>query len=74
MDLPTPLEFGRRVRAEREAHAWSRRELARRSGLGLYTVQVIESGKGGATVHTLLVLCATFRLSPNDLTGWGDTA
>ena len=49
----TEIQVGSRLRALREEHDWSLRELAEKSGLALNTVSLIENAKTSPSVSTL---------------------
>ena len=68
-----PLTTGRRVKMQRQARGLGVRELARQTGLRHTAILAIEAG-GGVTLHSLFLICKALHQSPNDLTGWQDTA
>lgn len=62
---------GDRVREWREALEISQDVLADRSGLSLYLIQRIESGKADPTVTTLQVLARALEAEPYELVDVG---
>ncbi len=55
-----------RIRAERQKRAWSQAHLAAAAGLGIRTVQRIET-TGAASYDSAQALAAVFSLSPEEI-------
>jgi len=60
-------DIGGRLRAEREAHGISQRELARRLGLSASLISQIESGQSKPSVSTLYAIVTEFGASIDHL-------
>ena len=58
----TEIQVGNRLRALREEHDWSLRELAEKSGLALNTVSLIENAKTSPSVSTLQQLALALKV------------
>ena len=61
-------DFGRRVKAEREARHWTQAQLAGASGTAERTVRRVENGEPFSK-ETLLSLCAVLDLKSSDFAG-----
>lgn len=64
--------LGARVRALRKAHDWSRRDLARRTGISERFLADVEAGTANPSLLRLLTLAQAFELELTDLLGEGD--
>ena len=60
-------DIGARLREERERHAISQRELARRVGLSASLISQIESGQSKPSVSTLYAIVTELAISLDDL-------
>lgn len=60
-------DIGARLREERERHAISQRELARRVGLSASLISQIESGQSKPSVSTLYAIVTELAVSLDDL-------
>jgi XRE family aerobic/anaerobic benzoate catabolism transcriptional regulator len=57
----------RRVRQARDAHRWTMRELAERSGVSLRFLVQVEAGTGNISVKRLADLARALKVQPSDL-------
>ncbi len=64
--------MGARIRRRREAAGMTQAELAELLGYGASSsIVFIEQGRNGLKPDVLVLLCATLKMSPNQLFGWG---
>lgn len=70
MDADSMLKnLGMTVRGLREARSWTRRELARRSGVSERFLAEIESGRGNPSLLRILDLATSLNTTPGGLLG-----
>lgn len=60
-------QFGRNVRAARDARGWTQEDLAHRSGLAVVQVSRVERGKREIRLTTLLRLLEALDAQPDEL-------
>ncbi len=60
------MSYSPLVRSEREKRAWSQEQLARVTGLGVRTIQRIETG-GSASLESMKALASVFELDISEL-------
>lgn len=69
--LPDPddveVQIGRRIRALRKGAGLTQRELGERLGVSFQQVQRYERGQNRIHGSAILGVCATFRITPNEL-------
>ena len=56
------LDTGRRLKAIREAHGWSQRELAKRAGITNSAISMVEQGQVSPSVQSLARILAAFPM------------
>jgi transcriptional regulator with XRE-family HTH domain len=61
------VDFGRRVRAVRQAHGWTLEELAERCGLHWTYVGQVERGKRNVTLRNIVKLAEALGVEPGEL-------
>ena len=61
------ISAGRAVRARREAHGWSQRELAERAGLSLRFLAELERGSGNISLARFADVAAALGVAPAEL-------
>lgn len=59
--------IGRNVRAFRQIHSWSLKDLSRQSGIDAGTLSRLELGKGGHSSESVEKLCKAFGISEGTL-------
>ena len=59
---PRDLDTGRRLKAVREAHGWSQRELAKRAGITNSAISMVEQGQVSPSVQSLARILAAFPM------------
>jgi transcriptional regulator with XRE-family HTH domain len=65
-------DFGRRLKAEREARGISREELARRAQVSPDTIQFVEQGRRNVSLQVFVLLLDQFpELTADQLLGRG---
>ena len=62
-------QLGQQVRARRSARGWSRRDLARHTGISERFLADVETGKANPSIARLCALANTFETTPAALLG-----
>ncbi|MGA0870166.1 MAG: helix-turn-helix domain-containing protein, partial [Planctomycetota bacterium] len=74
IDATTILQqLGQQVRSRRSERGWSRRDLARHTGISERFLADVETGKANPSIARLCTLANTFETTPAALLG-GDAA
>lgn len=64
---PATIEFGKRIRARREAKGWSQERLAEEVGLHWTYVGQIERGRRNVTLHNIIKLASGLNVDAGQL-------
>ena len=64
---PATIEFGARVRQQRQAKGWSQESLADAAGLHWTYVGQIERGRRNLTLHNILKLASALEIDAGTL-------
>jgi transcriptional regulator with XRE-family HTH domain len=65
--LPSAVEFGQRVRAQREKAGWSQMALAERVGLHFTYISSVERGERNISLLNIVRLAAALGVDPSTL-------